>query len=192
MVLLFVNLAQCFFFVKIRNAYSINSSKLEAKSINHYEEGISEGFLNTLRYEESSFQVSNSAKNQISALFNNTNEVKLFFRIEFPFCDVCVYPTIDKISEYSSLTNNLEVLLISSFPSEEYAADFNKIVSNKKIRVLNIPNLEFCLDNHNPMGAYLFTMNADFQHENLLVINKSNKFMVDRYLDYIKTKYNFP
>ena len=185
-VLVACNIWLCIILILNKQDYNSKLSLLQAKSIDECKNQVSDAFTNTIKYAETSFILSDSATVIIKELFSTGNASKLFYRLSFPYCESCIYPVIDKIiKKYPELRKD-DIVLISAFPTEEYAEEFNHDMENKKLRVINIPDIQFYLDRNNFDGSYLFIMDSNLHHKNLFFTNKCNLFLTDNYIDFIK------
>jgi len=86
---------------------------------------ITNSFIKTLRYYQTMFMMSDSARNALNNLFEGKLEYKLFYRIDFPYCDSCIYPTIEKLSNMSSKFDIENIIILTAFPSDDFLEVFS-------------------------------------------------------------------
>lgn len=154
-------------------------------SSRYCDDEITEGFVNSIKHEHMAFQISADAKIILDEIFSIENSTKLIYRLDFPYCGSCVYPVIEKLSDAPELLKK-NIIILSAFPSEEFAADFNGFMKDKNLKVVNIPDLEFFFDSKNFIGAYMFLMNSSLIQEKMFFTNQCNQFMLDEYFRFIK------
>ncbi len=183
------NLWLCYLLITTKKEYNLNLQSLAAKSIDNYKDFISDSFIKSIKYEECSFHVSIDARKKILDLFSEKSNNKLFFRISFPYCGSCIFPVIDELESIYHNTGIDNIFIITSFPNEDYAKEFEDFMKTKKLKIINIPDVDFCLDTKGFNGSYLFIMDEELHHKKLLFINKFNHFILDNYLDYIYQDY---
>jgi len=146
---------------------------------------ITNAFINTLRFHQTMFMISDSTRNSLNNLFEDKFEYKLFYRVDFPFCESCVYPTIEKLSAMSSKFGIENIIILTAFPSDDFLEDFIDSIKNNNIKILNIPDWEFCFNTRDFIGSYLFLMNSNFEHQYLFFVSQHNQFMIQSYLEFV-------
>lgn len=174
-------------FVLISNKQNCDTqlSLLKEKSIDNFKAHITDTFIKTISYEDSRVKVSISAKNTISDLYSKGKDIKLIYRLNFPYCGSCIFPVIEELDAKCDEMGVDNIIIVSSFPNKEYAEDFDREMSDKKLRVINIPDIDFSLDNNGFNGSYLFLMDSSLHQESLFFTNKFNLFMLNDYLNFI-------
>lgn len=182
-IVIILNFWLCFIILSYRNK-SVTET-VQNPSFRYCEDEITEGFLNSIKHEHMAFQISADANNIFDEIFSIENSRKLFYRLDFPYCGSCIYPVIEKLSHTPELLKN-NIIILSAFPSEEFAADFNGFMKDKNLKVINIPDLEFYFDSKNFVGAYMFLMDSNLNQERMFFTNQCNQFMLDEYLKFIK------
>ena len=170
----------------------LNSRKLYESQIYNLQERnsfenaeIAKSFINTIRYHQTTFLISDSACNIINRLFVNSPDFKLFYRINFPYCEICIYPVIEKLSTLASKLGVENIIILTSFPSEDYSIDFINFTKDKKVKVINIPDLDFCFNTNDFVGSYLFLLNSKYDHRYLFFVSQYNQFMIHPYIDFL-------
>lgn len=176
--LLVFNIAICFFGLK-RNFDHQKQLESLINYSNTEKSEISRALLLSYKYQDSSIIISEEMKEKLNSLCGNNPT--LILRFNFPFCENCVYPVIDSI-ENIYLNSDKQVLILTSFPNEDYASEFNTYMMNKPFIKFNIPNNEFVFDDSGEMGTFLLIMFPDFSFKKLYMPNKYNHFLLKQYL----------
>jgi hypothetical protein len=182
-IVIILNIWLCLIILSNRNISETVTTRNLSSGCN--EDEITEGFLNTIKYEHMAFQISGNANNIFDEIFSIDSSKKLFYRLDFPYCGNCIYPVIEKLSDTPELLKN-NIIILSAFPSEKFAADFNGFMKDKNLTVINIPDLEFFFDSKHFIGAYMFLMDSNLNQERMFFTNQCNQFMLDEYLRFIK------
>jgi len=158
----------------INNALDISFGKTE----------IAKSFIYDLKYLNQPLHMSDNTKLLLNNLVKKNGGRLLFFRIDFPYCDDCIFPVINKLINYENILQH-NIVFITSFPNEEYAYEFNQIVDRKNLNIVNIPYIELNFNDKEILGSFLFTLDANLKHHNLFFTNKYNLFMIDNFINYI-------
>ncbi len=180
-LLITLNIFLCF---SLLNNKKKNSFTLEEKSkVDVYtSREISKSFINTLRYEHKQVEISDSAKMILNPFIKKGNT--LIFRINFPYCESCIYPVIEELNKNTKL-KRLNTLIITSFPNFEYAEDFNLFMKDKSLKAINIQDKYLSIDQTENTGAYLCVYESDFSICSIFFPNKYNFFILSDYLNYL-------
>jgi len=115
---------------------------------------------------------------------SNRNSEILIFRVDFPYCENCVFPTLDKLAEYSQSLGKENIVILTSFPSNDYASTFMNYIQKYELNVINVPFDDFYIEN-DFIGSYLFEMDYFLYSKNLFFPKNCNIFMLDYYLQHI-------
>ena len=116
----------------------------------------------------------------------NKNKHKIFYRIDFPYCENCIYPTIELLNELADEIGFDKITIITSFPDIEYGDDFHEFTKKYKLDIINIPESDFCIEKKELIGSYIFTMNKNLNINNIFFCGKNNHFMLNEYFTYLK------
>jgi hypothetical protein len=140
---------------------------------------ISRAFLLSYMYQDSKITISEKMKEKLLSLGSKTPIVIL--RINFPYCESCVYPVLDSLeSNFSNLDKR--VIILTSFPNDDYAFEFNSYMANKPFVKYNIPSNDFVFYDSDEMGTFLVIMFPDLSFKKLFIPNKYNHFLLNQYL----------
>jgi len=116
----------------------------------------------------------------------NKNKHKIFYRIDFPYCENCIYPTIELLNELADEIGFDKITIITSFPDIEYGDDFHEFTKKYNLDIINIPESDFCIEKKELIGSYIFTMNKNLNINNIFFCGKNNHFMLNEYFTYLK------
>jgi len=163
-----------------------NNIKLMKSSYDFMKGEFAKSFIKLLEYEDSKLQVSDSAKILFKKIFNRSDNTILVYRLSFPYCDDCIFPIIESLKKNTQEFKYENVVIVSAFPNDEYAKEFNRYMEDSGLNVINIPDMGYCLNSDEIIGSYLLTMNSKFQYNNLAFTNKYNFFIINDYLIHIK------
>ncbi len=188
-ILIVSNLWLSFSLILLRKQTTEKLAIIENTSGDDCVEEIAEAYIKSLKYYQIDHHVSDYAADTILSLFNKTHSRLLFYRIDFPYCGNCVLPTIDNLIEKLDEIGSEKIVILTSFPSMEYADELNEYIKDSGLNILNLPHNEFCLDCNNFIGAYLFTMDIYLNTQNLFFTNKCNTSIVSKYLNFVNTNY---
>lgn len=144
---------------------------------------ISHNLMKNIIYENSIPDISVHYRDTILNLVKDGK--KLFYRIDFPYCEQCVYPVIDSLNSYAQKVGYNKVVLLSSFPVGDYGNDFKEHMRKYKLHVINIPDLDFCFQTKDLIGTYLFLMNHEMSLDKLFFCGKNNHFLLKDYFESI-------
>lgn len=168
-----------------RNEYKSNILSLQ-DSHDLFINGMKDAYLNTIKYDNSKIQISDSAKCILEDIFNTGRNTKLVFRIDFPYCDNCVSPAIKKLANNNIGFKKEDIIILTSFPNMEYGNDFYEAIIDYNIEVMNIPFIEFNLTNCESTCSFLFIMDSQYSESRFLFINKYSSSIIDEYLTLCK------
>ena len=120
----------------------------------------------------------------------NKNKYKIFYRVDFPYCENCIYPTIELLNELADDIGFDKITIITSFPNIEYGDDFHEFTKKYNLDIINIPESDFCIEKKELIGSYIFTMNKNLNINNIFFCGKNNHFMLNEYFTYLKEYIN--
>ena len=183
------NVWLCVTLILNKQKYNSKLLLLQSEFSDESKNQVSNAFINTIKYEKTSFLISDSAKANIKKLYSDGSNFKLIYRLSFPYCESCIIPVIDKLISKCPQLCKMDIVIVSAFPMNEYAEEFNRTMKKRNLKIINIPEIDFCLDLNNFYGPYLFIMDSNFHHKYLFFTNKFNFFMLDDYIDFVN-RYN--
>ena len=120
----------------------------------------------------------------------NKNKYKIFYRVDFPYCENCIYPTIELLNELADEIGFDKITIITSFPNIEYGDDFHEFTKKYNLDIINIPESDFCIEKKELIGSYIFTMNKNLNINNIFFCGKNTHFMLNEYFTYLKEYIN--
>lgn len=110
----------------------------------------------------------------------------VIYRVDFPYCENCIYPVIEKLDNLAKEIGKDRVFIITSFPDSNYGKDFYLFMKKYDLNVLNLPTNVFGISSKDLIGSYLFVMNKKVEAEKLFFVGKNNHYMLDEYFSYLK------
>lgn len=140
-------------------------------------------YLDSFFFEDREFIISENANKQLVELFSQGNRKKLFFRLDFPYCDNCIYPVIHYLSRSNSISKD-DIWVLSTFPSEEFTYEFKEFISDKNLNVLNIPDFDFTLSLTGLYDPFLFVMGEELKPDKIMFVTQCNNIMIEESLRY--------
>ncbi|HAH59384.1 MAG: hypothetical protein KUL83_12565 [Lentimicrobium sp.] len=98
---------------------------------------LSRSIFQTFQFEDANLLITDSTSQVLDSILDSKE--KLILRINFPYCESCVYPVIENIEKYHK-NSNQQFLVLTSFPNDDYAEEFHNFMNDKSVRVINISN----------------------------------------------------
>ena len=98
--------------------------------------------VKNVRYENHSIYVNHEEIDSEIFQFKGTS-YKLFYRIDFPFCENCIYPTLDKLNEFANEIGKDKIVILTSFPSKEFEEKFYSKIPVYQSWLLNLIKMSF-------------------------------------------------
>lgn len=135
--------------------------------------------MRNIRYANRPFFISDSVRTLLRPYA--ADSTKLFLRVQFPSCEMCISQIINGLKRNTELIGQDNIILLTEFRNENEIAGFVRKYDLGGLSLHNIPELELCLDLRDFIGSYLFTLSADFRAENLFIGSKYNAYMLDDY-----------
>lgn len=111
---------------------------------------------------------------------------KIIYRIDFPYCENCIYPVIVKLDNLAKEVGKNRILVVTSFPENCYGKDFSLFMKKYDLNVINIPIKSFGIQSRDLIGSYIFVMNRKWVVERLFFVGKNNHYMLDEYFYSLK------
>lgn len=141
--------------------------------------------VKNVRYENHSIYINHEEIDSEIFQFKGVS-YKLFYRIDFPFCENCIYPTLDRLSKFANEIGKDKIVIITSFPSKEFEEKFYSKVKKYDFNIINLLDVDFNVDPDELTGSYLFLMNRNMKTYKIFFVGKYNHYMLDDYFSYIK------
>ncbi|MDY0278751.1 MAG: hypothetical protein RBQ97_11780 [Acholeplasma sp.] len=134
--LISLNFFLCVMFLKRNGAHISEYDKINIHIINERSE-VSRSIFQSFQFEDANLLITDSTSQVLDSILDSKE--KLILRINFPYCESCVYPVIENIEKYHK-NSNQQFLVLTSFPNDDYAEEFHNFMNDKSVRVINISN----------------------------------------------------
>lgn len=174
-----LNILLCALFLTKNKAHRTEFDNINTNIINERWE-VSRSIFKSFQFEDANLLISDSTSKFLNSILNDKELMVL--RIHFPYCESCVYPVIENIEKYRRISNQ-QFLILTSFPSADYAEEFNDFMHDKSLIVKNISNQDFNFDEYDNSSAFLIVLKPDISYHKLFFPNQYNTYIMEEYTD---------
>ena len=89
------NIWLCIVLVSNKQKHNSELLLVQTKTMTTCNNQITDAFLKTLKYEHTPISMSENAEKRIASFFAENNDFKIFYRVNFPYCESCIFLTIN-------------------------------------------------------------------------------------------------